>query len=88
MSCLCHEPRQDPRLCHTYHQGLNICMSRAHRASSTCELIFENCRVSDDAVLGEMGGGYKMAIELLNEGRIGIGAQMVRPMDETPKLLT
>jgi len=47
------------------------------RASSTCELTFEDCRVSGSAVLGAVGGGYKMAIELLNEGRIGIGAQMV-----------
>ena len=47
------------------------------RASSTCELIFEDCRVSADAVLGEVGKGYKIAIETLNEGRIGIGAQML-----------
>jgi alkylation response protein AidB-like acyl-CoA dehydrogenase len=47
------------------------------RASSTCELIFEDCRVSKSAVLGEIGKGYKVAIETLNEGRIGIGAQMV-----------
>jgi len=47
------------------------------RASSTCELILEDCRVSADAVLGEVGLGYKMAISLLNEGRIGIGAQVV-----------
>lgn len=47
------------------------------RASSTCELVLEGCRVSGDAVLGEVGQGYKMAIDLLNEGRIGIGAQMV-----------
>ena len=47
------------------------------RASSTCELSFEDCRVGDEAVLGPVGGGYKIAIELLNEGRIGIGAQMV-----------
>lgn len=47
------------------------------RASSTCEIILENCRVPSDAVLGEVGQGYKMAIGLLNEGRIGIGAQMV-----------
>lgn len=47
------------------------------RASSTCEVIFEDCRVPADAVLGEIGLGYKMAIGLLNEGRIGIGAQMV-----------
>jgi len=47
------------------------------RASSTCELVLEGCRVPGDAVLGEVGQGYKMAIELLNEGRIGIGAQMV-----------
>lgn len=47
------------------------------RASSTCELILDNCRVSDENVLGEAGQGYKIAIETLNEGRIGIGAQMV-----------
>eukprot|EP00930_Biecheleria_cincta_P060214 TRINITY_DN45904_c0_g1_i1.p1 TRINITY_DN45904_c0_g1~~TRINITY_DN45904_c0_g1_i1.p1 ORF type:complete len:471 (+),score=103.71 TRINITY_DN45904_c0_g1_i1:78-1415(+) len=47
------------------------------RASSTCELVFEDCRVSSNAILGELGQGYKMAIDLLNEGRIGIGAQMV-----------
>jgi alkylation response protein AidB-like acyl-CoA dehydrogenase len=47
------------------------------RASSTCELIFEGCPVPKDNVLGEVGKGYKIAIETLNEGRIGIGAQMV-----------
>jgi len=47
------------------------------RASSTCELILDGVRVSDDDVLGEVGKGYKVAIETLNEGRIGIGAQMV-----------
>src|SRR5687768_16498908 len=47
------------------------------RASSTCELIFEDCLVSADCVLGEVGRGYKVAIETLNEGRIGIGAQML-----------
>eukprot|EP00913_Durusdinium_trenchii_P026383 g24755.t1 len=47
------------------------------RASSTCELVFEGCRVPKEAVLGEVGQGYKIAIELLNEGRIGIGAQIV-----------
>jgi len=47
------------------------------RASSTCELIFEDCRVPKANVLGEVGKGYKTAIETLNEGRIGIGAQMV-----------
>lgn len=47
------------------------------RASSTCELVFEGCRVPSSAVLGDVGLGYKMAISLLNEGRIGIGAQMV-----------
>ena len=47
------------------------------RASSTCELIFEDCLVGADAVLGDVGKGYKVAIETLNEGRIGIGAQMV-----------
>jgi len=47
------------------------------RASSTCELILEDCRVPKANVLGEVGKGYKVAIETLNEGRIGIGAQMV-----------
>jgi alkylation response protein AidB-like acyl-CoA dehydrogenase len=47
------------------------------RASSTCELILENCHVPRENVLGEVGKGYKIAIETLNEGRIGIGAQMV-----------
>src|SRR5258708_2079739 len=47
------------------------------RASSTCELIFEDCRVPKANVLGEAGKGYKSAIETLNEGRIGIGAQMI-----------
>ena len=46
------------------------------RASSTCELILEDCRVPKENVLGEVGRGYKIAIETLNEGRIGIGAQM------------
>jgi len=47
------------------------------RASSTCELILEDCRVPRENVLGEVGKGYKIAIETLNEGRIGIGAQML-----------
>ena len=47
------------------------------RASSTCELLFEDCFVAKDRVLGEAGKGYKVAIETLNEGRIGIGAQMI-----------
>ena len=47
------------------------------RASSTCELLFEDCRVPKTHVLGEVGKGYKVAIETLNEGRIGIGAQMI-----------
>ena len=47
------------------------------RASSTCELIFEDCRVPVANVLGDAGKGYKVAIETLNEGRIGIGAQML-----------
>ncbi len=47
------------------------------RASSTCELILDNCRVAKENVLGKVGQGYKVAIETLNEGRIGIGAQMV-----------
>ncbi len=48
------------------------------RASSTCELILEDCRVPKNNLLGEAGKGYKIAIETLNEGRIGIGAQMIR----------
>jgi alkylation response protein AidB-like acyl-CoA dehydrogenase len=47
------------------------------RASSTCELLLEDCEVPRANVLGEVGKGYKVAIETLNEGRIGIGAQMV-----------
>ncbi|MBO0722147.1 MAG: acyl-CoA dehydrogenase [Blastocatellia bacterium] len=47
------------------------------RASSTCELLFDSCRVPKENVLGEAGKGYKIAIETLNEGRIGIGAQML-----------
>src|SRR5436190_1985466 len=47
------------------------------RASSTCELLFDDCRVPRANILGEVGKGYKPAIETLNEGRIGIGAQMI-----------
>jgi alkylation response protein AidB-like acyl-CoA dehydrogenase len=47
------------------------------RASSTCELILEDCKIPKENVLGEPGKGYKIAIETLNEGRIGIGAQMI-----------
>jgi alkylation response protein AidB-like acyl-CoA dehydrogenase len=47
------------------------------RASSTCELILDNCLVPAANVVGEIGKGYKVAIETLNEGRIGIGAQML-----------
>jgi alkylation response protein AidB-like acyl-CoA dehydrogenase len=47
------------------------------RASSTCELLFEDCLVPKSQILGEVGKGYKVAIETLNEGRIGIGAQML-----------
>jgi butyryl-CoA dehydrogenase/short/branched chain acyl-CoA dehydrogenase len=47
------------------------------RASSTCELILRDCVLPGDALLGEPGKGYRIAIETLNEGRIGIGAQMV-----------
>src|SRR5437660_5659155 len=46
------------------------------RSPSTCELILEDCRVPTENVLGDVGKGYKIAIETLNEGRIGIGAQM------------
>ena len=47
------------------------------RASSTCELLFDGCFVPEENLLGERGKGYKIAIETLNEGRIGIGAQML-----------
>ncbi|HXG83810.1 MAG TPA: acyl-CoA dehydrogenase [Pyrinomonadaceae bacterium] len=47
------------------------------RASSTTELILDSCKVPKESVLGEVGKGYKVSIETLNEGRIGIGAQMV-----------
>ncbi|MES2393686.1 MAG: acyl-CoA dehydrogenase [Acidobacteriota bacterium] len=47
------------------------------RASSTCELLFNNCIIPTANVLGQPGKGYKIAIETLNEGRIGIGAQLV-----------
>ncbi|WGL59321.1 acyl-CoA dehydrogenase [Pigmentibacter sp. JX0631] len=47
------------------------------RASSTCEVIFENAKVPKENVIGEVGKGYKIAIETLNEGRIGIAAQML-----------
>jgi short-chain 2-methylacyl-CoA dehydrogenase len=47
------------------------------RASSTCEVVLSGVRVASDSILGEVGKGYKVAIETLNEGRIGIGAQMV-----------
>ncbi len=47
------------------------------RASSTCELLLDDCEVPEGNVLGQVGSGYKVAIETLNEGRIGIGAQMI-----------
>ena len=47
------------------------------RASSTCEVLFEDCHVPAENLFGEEGKGYKIAIEVLNEGRIGIGAQML-----------
>lgn len=47
------------------------------RASSTCEILLEDCRVPKENVLGDVGKGYKVSIETLNEGRIGIGAQMI-----------
>jgi short-chain 2-methylacyl-CoA dehydrogenase len=46
------------------------------RASSTCEVVLDDCRVLKENVLGEVGKGYKVAIETLNQGRIGIAAQM------------
>eukprot|EP01130_Rhizamoeba_saxonica_P003616 TRINITY_DN150_c0_g2_i1.p1 TRINITY_DN150_c0_g2~~TRINITY_DN150_c0_g2_i1.p1 ORF type:complete len:406 (-),score=113.88 TRINITY_DN150_c0_g2_i1:39-1100(-) len=62
------------------------------RSSSTCEVIFNDCVVSENDVLGEIGKGYKYAIEVLNEGRIGIGAQMIGlakgAMDATIPYLT
>jgi alkylation response protein AidB-like acyl-CoA dehydrogenase len=51
------------------------------RASSTCELLLEDCIVPIENVIGKVGEGYKVAIETLNEGRIGIGAQMIGIMD-------
>lgn len=47
------------------------------RASSTCEILLEDCKVPKENILGQPGKGYKVAIETLNEGRIGIGAQMI-----------
>lgn len=47
------------------------------RSSSTCELLLDDCRVPRENIVGEIGQGYKVAIETLNEGRIGIGAQMI-----------
>ena len=47
------------------------------RASSTCEVILDQVQVPETQVLGQLGQGYKIAIETLNEGRIGIGAQML-----------
>ncbi|MEX2604016.1 MAG: acyl-CoA dehydrogenase [Gracilimonas sp.] len=47
------------------------------RASSTCEILLDDCRVPEQNILGEFGKGYKVAMETLNEGRIGIGAQMI-----------
>jgi len=47
------------------------------RASSTCELVLDGCTIPEDRLIGEPGKGYKIAIETLNEGRIGIGAQML-----------
>ena len=47
------------------------------RASSTCELLLDNCRVPRENAIGQVGQGYKIAIETLNEGRIAIGAQMI-----------
>jgi butyryl-CoA dehydrogenase/short/branched chain acyl-CoA dehydrogenase len=47
------------------------------RASSTCEVLLDNCHVPCSSILGEPGNGYKIAIETLNEGRIAIGGQML-----------
>ena len=47
------------------------------RASSTCEVLLDDCKVPEENILGEFGKGYKVAMDTLNEGRIGIGAQMI-----------
>jgi alkylation response protein AidB-like acyl-CoA dehydrogenase len=57
------------------------------RASSTVELILEDCKVPKENVLGEPGKGYKISIETLNEGRIGIGAQMIGTELEAARLM-
>ena len=80
----------DPRRRIQGHHGIRRRerLSRIHRRQegrqaghsrfvSTCELILEDCHVPKENVLGEVGKGYKIAIETLNEGRIGIGAQML-----------
>ena len=62
------------------HEGLSIGPKEDKlgiRASSTCPVILEDCKVHESAILGEVGRGYKYAIEILNEGRIGIAAQML-----------
>jgi alkylation response protein AidB-like acyl-CoA dehydrogenase len=62
-----------PRL-HRRQEGRQ---ARHSRLQHNCELILDDCRVPKENVLGEVGKGYKIAIETLNEGRIGIGAQML-----------
>ncbi len=62
------------------HEGLSIGPKEDKlgiRASSTCPVILEDVKVHESAILGEVGRGYKYAIEILNEGRIGIAAQML-----------
>ena len=88
-ACSCSSPRIDPSagykgitafLIEKSFPGFTVGKKEDKlgiRASSTCELILEDCRVPKENVLGEPGKGYKIAIETLNEGRIGIGAQMI-----------
>ena len=56
---------------------LTLLILVAYNLCSTCPVTFDNVKVHESAILGEYGKGYKYAIEILNEGRIGIGAQMV-----------
>src|ERR1039458_9405991 len=73
-------PSAQGRLVYTLSLGFQVGKKEDKlglRASSTCELLMDNCRVPRENVMGEVGKGYKIAIETLNEGRIAIGAQMI-----------